>query len=62
MNRKEAVERYGEPDEMGHITRFSDSSMYDEICVMCGLVDGVGYTPKHSIYNTRCSHSPENPQ
>ena len=33
MNRQE--------DNKGHITRFSDSSMYDEKCVKCGATDAV---------------------
>ena len=24
----------------GHVTRFSDSSLYDEVCVNCGATDG----------------------
>lgn len=54
ITRQEAIAQYGEPDSMGHVTRFSDSSLHDEICVLCGLVDGVGYTPTNNIYNTRC--------
>jgi hypothetical protein len=27
------------PDELGHVTRFSDSSLYDEVCVHCGATD-----------------------
>ena len=26
-------------DEKGHRTRFSDSSIYDEVCVLCGATD-----------------------
>lgn len=29
----------GPPDEMGHVTRFSDSSIYDFVCVYCGATD-----------------------
>ena len=29
-------------DCFGHITRFSDSSQYDEICELCGRIDGRG--------------------
>lgn len=25
----------------GHVTRFSDSSQYDEVCVNCGATDGL---------------------
>jgi hypothetical protein len=25
----------------GHVTRFSDSSLYDEKCILCGAVDGM---------------------
>lgn len=31
-----------EADSLGHRTRFSDSSMYDEKCVLCGGTDGAG--------------------
>lgn len=27
------------PDELGHRTRYSDSSLYDEKCVLCGATD-----------------------
>lgn len=27
-------------DDLGHQTRFSDSSLYDYICVNCGATDG----------------------
>jgi hypothetical protein len=30
------------PDGKGHRTRFSDSSMYDEKCVLCGGTDAYG--------------------
>jgi len=31
------------PHTNGHITRLSiDSSLYDEICVLCGASDGLG--------------------
>jgi hypothetical protein len=49
------VRKYGPPDDMGHITRFSDSSLYDEICVVCGLTDGAGWHVKSTIDNTRCT-------
>lgn len=26
----------------GHLTRFSDSSVYDEVCILCGTTDGYG--------------------
>lgn len=29
-------------DSLGHYTRFSDSSFYDEVCVFCGTTDGYG--------------------
>lgn len=29
-------------DSKGHATRFSDSSFYDEVCVLCGGTDGRG--------------------
>lgn len=29
-------------DHPSHVTRFSDSSFYDEICVLCGTTDGPG--------------------
>ncbi len=25
-----------------HVTRFSDSSLYDEVCINCGATDGLG--------------------
>ena len=25
----------------GHVTRYSDSSLYDEKCIFCGAVDGM---------------------
>jgi hypothetical protein len=28
-----------QPDSLGHVTRYSDSSLYDEICVNCGAID-----------------------
>lgn len=31
-----------EPDALGHRTRFSDSSLYDFVCVACGATDGCG--------------------
>jgi hypothetical protein len=55
LRRDEALKRYGQPNAMGHITRYSDSSIYDEKCVMCGMTDGSLMWPvKHDIYNTRC--------
>lgn len=30
------------PDKYGHRTRFSDSSYFDEVCIMCGATDGFG--------------------
>lgn len=29
-------------DHPSHKTRFSDSSLYDEVCVNCGATDGRG--------------------
>lgn len=29
-------------DENGHVTRFSDSSLYDEVCINCGATDTSG--------------------
>ena len=54
MTREEAIERYGQPDKCGHITRFSDSSFYDEKCVMCGATDGRGGT----LYSVICPAAP----
>jgi hypothetical protein len=31
-----------EPDELGHRTRYSDSSVYDEKCMLCGGTDAPG--------------------
>jgi len=28
------------PNPKGHITRYSDSSLYDEVCLLCGTTDG----------------------
>lgn len=39
MTRAEAIAAHGEPDKEGHIERFSDSSFYDGVCVMCGCTD-----------------------
>lgn len=33
---------YQKPDGNGHVTRLSDSSRFDEICVNCGAHDGIG--------------------
>lgn len=30
------------PDDNGHQTRFSDSSLYDEVCINCGATDASG--------------------
>ena len=57
MELKEAIEQYGEPDSLGHVTRFSDSSLYDEVCVICGLTDGSIMAPRpNTIFNTECTH------
>jgi len=29
-------------DKYGHETRYSDSSLYDEVCVKCGATDAAG--------------------
>lgn len=29
-------------DHPSHVTRFSDSSFYDEVCVLCGATDAIG--------------------
>jgi hypothetical protein len=29
-------------EELGHETRMSDSSLYDEVCKKCGATDGRG--------------------
>jgi hypothetical protein len=39
MTREEAIARFGKPDRNGHIERYSDSSFYDGVCVMCGCTD-----------------------
>lgn len=53
MTREEAIEKYGEPDERGHVTRVSfDASSYDEICVLCGATDMAVFVP--SIYKVEC--------
>lgn len=55
MNRQEAIEKYGEADERGHVTRFSDSSFYDEVCVLCGATDRPG---GNYIYGNNCGVDP----
>lgn len=40
MTKEEAVAKYGPPDAMGHVTRFTDSSLRDFVCVLCGADDG----------------------
>lgn len=55
MSYDQLIEKYGQPNEMGHITRFSDSSLYDEKCVLYGMTDGSLMWPVASdIYNTPC--------
>lgn len=34
------------PNKLGHRSRYSDSSFYDEICVLCGANDGDGSLSK----------------
>jgi hypothetical protein len=31
-------------DDLSHTTRFSDSSIYDEVCTKCGATDAAGDT------------------
>jgi len=38
---KAQVKQCFDPKERGHVTRFSDSSLYDEKCILCGAVDGM---------------------
>lgn len=38
----EEIARTQKPNSLGHITRFSDSSIYDERCVLCGGTDAAG--------------------
>lgn len=40
INKEELIEAYGKPDELGHVTRFTDSSVRDYVCVLCGADDG----------------------
>lgn len=54
MNRAEAIDRFGIANEMGHVTNYSDSSLYDEKCVLCGATDRGGF----SIYDNRCPVEP----
>ena len=46
-----------DPDnKRGHLTRSSDSSIYDEKCTLCGLTDGsLMWRVKRDIYNTDCT-------
>lgn len=43
---------------MEHKMRFSDSSMYDEKCVYCGLTDDF-YASQNIFINKSCSATPE---
>lgn len=54
-----AIAKYGKPNKHGHVTRFSDSSLYDEKCVLCGMVDGSLMSPRtETINNTDCPKNP----
>lgn len=37
-----AQEAFRPPEELGHKTRNSDSSLYDEVCTLCGATDAAG--------------------
>ena len=39
---KEKKELLSQPDHPSHKTRYSDSSVYDEVCVYCGATDASG--------------------
>ena len=39
---KEQKDRLLGKDPNGHVTRFSDSSLYDEVCNLCGATDATG--------------------
>ena len=39
-------------DKFGHVTRFSDSSIYDEVCLLCGMTDS--FLSKDNTLNTVC--------
>lgn len=43
-------------DKNGHVTRYSDSSLYDEVCVLCGGTDAVGDKRLKEL----CKAAPEN--
>src|ERR1700741_1536182 len=59
LSREEAIAQFGKPDKMGHITRYSDSSFYDERCVMCGLTDP--YMGGNTIFTHRCPSAESDP-
>lgn len=40
----------------GHVTRYSDSSQYDEVCTKCGMTDAIH--SKQSTRNIDCPHAP----
>lgn len=40
-------------DSLGHRTRFSDSSLYDEVCELCGTTDGHGGRLNSTCPNAR---------
>jgi hypothetical protein len=50
---KELWEDLIESGPRGHLTRYSDSSLYDEICIFCGRVDGM---PLLGFPNTLDAH------
>ena len=59
---EDAIAEYGQPNKHGHVTRFSDSSLYDEKCVLCGMVDGSIMSPREqTIYDTNCPANPPTP-
>jgi hypothetical protein len=41
MNKFGKAGKFSKPDKFGHVTRYSDSSLYDEVCVLCGGTDGI---------------------
>ncbi len=56
ITRAEAITLYGQPDKNGHITRFSDASTFDEICVLCGARDNpIRFYDADTLEATQCS-------
>jgi dihydrofolate reductase (trimethoprim resistance protein) len=53
-----AIAEHGQPDKNGHVTRFSDASTFDEVCVLCGAKDGVPRGMHGDAFYQRCPCAP----